>query len=87
MKRIIVASVFLLMGAASAAEITVISGGAVEPGLEAFAQLVRRELGHELEILYNTAPQIAKRLSAGEVFDILVSPPATIETAIEAVEV
>ena len=82
MKRIIIAAFCLLAATASAAEISVISGGAVEPGLEAFAQLVRRDLGHELKILYNTAPQIAKRLSAGEVFDILVSPPATIETAI-----
>ncbi len=82
MKRFIIAALFLLAGTASAAEIRVISGGAVEPGLEAFARLVRRDLGHELRILYNTAPQIAKRLSAGEVFDILVSPPATIETAI-----
>ena len=48
MKRIIIAALFLLAGTASAAEITVISGGAVEPGLEAFAQLVRRDLGHEL---------------------------------------
>ncbi len=72
-----------MAGTASAAEIKVISGGAVEPGLEAFAQLVRRDLGHELKILYNTAPQIAKRLAAGEVFDILISPPATIETALK----
>jgi molybdate transport system substrate-binding protein len=79
---IIIATFCLLAGTASAAEIRVISGGAVEPGLEAFAQLVRRDLGHELRILYNTAPQIAKRLSAGEKYDILVSPPATIETAI-----
>jgi molybdate transport system substrate-binding protein len=82
MKSIIFAAFFLLAGTASAAEITVISGGAVETGMEAFARLVRRDLGHELKILYNTAPQIAKRLSAGEVFDILVSPPAIIETAI-----
>jgi len=82
MKSIIIAAFCMLAGAASAAEIKVISGGAVEPGLEAFAQLVRRDLGHELKILYNTAPQIAKRLSAGEVYDILISPPATIETAI-----
>jgi molybdate transport system substrate-binding protein len=82
MKSIIIAAFCLLAGTASAAEIKVISGGAVEPGVEAFAQLVRRDLGHELRILYNTAPQIAKRLSAGEKYDILVSPPATIETAI-----
>jgi molybdate transport system substrate-binding protein len=82
MKKIIIAALCLLAGTVSAAEIKVISGGAVEPGLEAFAQLVRRDLGHELKILYNTAPQIAKRLSADEVYDILISPPATIEPAI-----
>jgi molybdate transport system substrate-binding protein len=82
MKGIIIAVFCMLAGAASAAEVRVISGGAVEPGLEAFAQLVRRDLGHELRILYNTAPQIAKRLSAGEIYDILISPPATIETAV-----
>lgn len=42
--------------------------------------MVRRDLGHELKI-YNTAPQIANHLSAGEVFDILVSPPATMGVA------
>ena len=68
MKSMIIAVFCLLAVAASAAEIRVISGGAVEPGLEAFAGLVRRDMGHELKILYNTAPQIAKRLSAGEVF-------------------
>jgi len=65
------------------AEIKMLSGGAVEPGLEAFAQQVRREMGHELKIQYNTVPQIAKRLAAGEVYDILISPPATIEQAIK----
>jgi molybdate transport system substrate-binding protein len=83
MKRIIIAAFCLLAGAASAAEIKVISGGAVEPGLEAFAQLVRRDLGHELKILYNTAPQIAKRLAAGEVYDILIAPPATMGPAVK----
>ncbi len=83
MKYIVIAAFCIMAGTASAAEIKVISGGAVEPGLEAFAQLVRRDLGHELKILYNTAPQIAKRLAAGEVFDILISPPATIDPAIK----
>jgi molybdate transport system substrate-binding protein len=83
MKGIIIAALCLAAGAASAAEIRVISGGAVEPGLEAFARLIRRDLGHELRILYNTAPQIAKRLSADEVYDILISPPATIEQALK----
>lgn len=83
MKGILVAVLCLAAGIASAAEIKVLSGGAVEPGLEAFAQQVRRELGHELKIQYNTAPQIAKRLASGDVYDILISPPGVIEAAIK----
>ena len=83
MKSILVAVFCLAAGIASAAEIKVLSGGAVEPGLEAFAHQVRREMGHELKIQYNTAPQIAKRLASGEVYDILISPPGVIEQAIK----
>jgi molybdate transport system substrate-binding protein len=68
---------------AFAAEIKVLSAGAVEPGLHAFAQIVKRETGHDLKIQFNTAPQIAKRLAAGEVYDILISPPAAIEQAVK----
>ena len=66
---------------ALAAEIRVLSAGAVEPGLHAFAQQVKRELGHDIKIQFNTAPQIAKRLAGGDVYDILISPPAVIEQA------
>lgn len=83
MKGLLIAAFCLAPTTVSAAEIKVLSGGAVEPGLEAFAQQVRREIGHELKIQYNTAPQITKRLAAGEVYDILISPPATIEQAIK----
>jgi molybdate transport system substrate-binding protein len=83
MKSIVVAVFCLAVGIASAAEIKVLSGGAVEPGLEAFAHQVRREMGHELKIQYNTAPQIAKRLASGDVYDILISPPVVVEAAIK----
>ena len=65
-----------------AAEIKVLSAGAVEPGLRAFAQLVNAQTGHDLAIQFNTAPRIAERLGAGETFDILISPPAVIDQAI-----
>jgi len=85
MKKTLVA--MLVMGtvstAGSAAEIKVLSGGAVEPGMHAFAQQVKRDLGHELNILFNTTPQIAKRLAAGEVYDILILPPAAVEKAVK----
>ncbi len=72
-----------MCAAGLAAEVKVLSAGAVEPGLRAFAEQVRRESGHELKIQLNTAPQIAKRLAAGEVYDILISPPGVIEQAVK----
>ena len=66
---------------AIAAEVKVLSGGAVEPGLHAFAEQVKRELGHDLKIQFNTTPQIVKRLAAGDVYDIVIVTPAVIDQA------
>jgi molybdate transport system substrate-binding protein len=66
-----------------AAGIKVLSAGAVEPGVHAFAQQFERDHGLALKIEFNTAPQIAKRLDGGEQFDILISPPAVIDQAIK----
>jgi molybdate transport system substrate-binding protein len=85
MKNILAA--MLVLGAVSttglAAEIKVLSAGAVESGLHAFEQQVKRDMGHELRIIFNTTPQITKRLAAGEVYDILILPPAAVEQAIK----
>ena len=86
MKRILCAMAIgggMITGAATAAEIKVLSAGAVEPGLHAFTEQVKRDSGHDLKILFNTTPQIAKRLAAGEAYDILIAPPATIEQALK----
>lgn len=81
-RRVLAVMLCLVAGSlAQAAEIRVLSAGAVEPGLHAFAALAKRETGHDLKIQFNTAPQIAKRLAANEVYDILISPPAAIEQA------
>lgn len=85
MRRIAVAVLsFGFMCAMSlAAEIKVLSGGAVESGLHAFAEKVKRDLGHDLRIQFNTTPQITKRLAAGEVYDIVILPPAAMEQAVK----
>ncbi|MFI4924015.1 MAG: molybdate ABC transporter substrate-binding protein, partial [Vicinamibacteria bacterium] len=66
---------------ATAVELTVLSAGAVEPGLHAFAEVAKRETGHSLVIRFNTGPQIAKRLADGEAFDIMISPPPALAQA------
>lgn len=85
MKRIVVAvlSFGSLCAVSLAADVKVLSGGAVEPGVHAFAEQVKRDLGHELKIIFNTTPQITKRLAAGEVHDIVILPPAAIEQAVK----
>src|ERR1700676_5621334 len=61
--------------ASFAAEIKILSAGAVETGLQAFAPLVKRETGHDLKTQFNTTPQIVQRIAAGESFDIGIAPP------------
>src|SRR6266700_6729678 len=66
---------------AGADELKVISAGAVAPGVQAFAEVVKRETGHNLVFQFNTAPEIAKRLAAGDAYDILIAPPDAITQA------
>ncbi len=69
----------LTTGSAMAAEIKVLSAGAVEPGLRAAAAAFQKQSGHDVHITFNTAPEIRKRIGAGEVFDVVIAPPAALD--------
>ena len=69
----------VLAQGAGAAEITVLSGGAVEPGLNAAAAAFEKASGHSVKITYNTTPQMRKRVGGGDVFDVVIAPPAAIK--------
>ena len=69
----------LLAQAGLAAEITVLSGGAVEPGLNAAAAAFEKSTGHKVKVTYNTTPQIRKRVAGGETFDVVIVPPAAVK--------
>jgi molybdate transport system substrate-binding protein len=76
--------ILLVLSAASfAAEIRILSAGAVETGLQAFAQVARRETGHDLKTQFNTTPQIVQRIAAGGSFDIVIAPPEAIAQAVK----
>jgi molybdate transport system substrate-binding protein len=74
----------MLAHVAPASEITVLSGGAVEPGLNSAAAAFQKETGHVVKITYNTTPQIQKRVGAGESFDVVIVPPATVKNFADA---
>jgi len=76
------AAVWLLCvfaGSTMAAEIKVLSAGAVEPGLRAAAGAYAKQSGNEVKITFHTAPEIRKRIGAGETFDVVIAPPAALD--------
>jgi molybdate transport system substrate-binding protein len=72
------------ISAAQAADLTVISGGAIEPGLKAAAAAFEKETGHKVAITFNTTPQMRKRIPAGDQFDVVIAPPVAIESFAKA---
>ena len=86
MKKIVglVTGLMMSCGVAAAAEISVLSGGAIEPGLHAAAAAFEKKTGHHVKITFNTTPQIQKRIAAGETFDVVIAPPAATDQFIKA---
>jgi molybdate transport system substrate-binding protein len=69
----------LLARPLAAAEITVLSAGAVEPGLEAAAAAFEKQTGHVVKITFETVPQIRARLIGGEMADVVIASPAVLD--------
>ena len=78
--KVVTGLLIALSGMAHAAEITVLSGGAVEPGLNAAAAAFQKATGHAVKVTYNTTPQIQKRMAGGETFDVVIAPPAAMKS-------
>ena len=58
----------------------VLSGGAVQRGLETAAQAFEKETGHKVVLTFATAPAIRRRVESGEAnADVLLVPIQTVE--------
>lgn len=66
----------------SSTHITILSAGAVKPGLLAVIDAFREETGREATVSFSTAPAIADRIRAGEVFDVVIAPPSMLDDLI-----
>jgi molybdate transport system substrate-binding protein len=69
----------LLGQATTAAEITVLSAGAVEPGLRPASAAFEKRTGHAVKISFAPAPQIRTRINGGEKWDVVIAPPAVLD--------
>jgi molybdate transport system substrate-binding protein len=75
----------VFMNNAAAQDATVLSAGAVEPGLRAALALYEKEIGRKVPLTFNTAPQIRERVEKkGDRFDVLIVPPAVMDAFAEA---
>jgi molybdate transport system substrate-binding protein len=81
---LLIALGLLIPTQSSAAEINLISAGAVEPGVVAAADVFRKETGTEVKIKFATAPAIRERVGGGEAADVVIAPPAVIEELTKA---
>lgn len=68
----------VLSSASLAAEINVLSAGAIEPGLKAAVAAFEKQTGHVAKITFNTAPELRKRMDSNPAFDVVIAPPAVI---------
>ena len=69
----------LLVPSLYAAELKVLSAGAIEPGLKAAAAAWQRDSGDVVRITFATAPQLRQRIGGGETADVVIAPPAALE--------
>ena len=67
--------------AAGAAELRVLSAGAVEPGLRPVLAAFEKTSGHTVLLTFATAPQIRERVSAGTAFEVVIAPPGVLGDA------
>lgn len=68
----------LVGAAAHAAELQVLSAGAIEPGLKAAVAAFEKQTPHTVKITFNTAPELKKRMDSNPAFDVVIAPPAVI---------
>jgi molybdate transport system substrate-binding protein len=84
LRTIVVLVLLTAAGSAYAAELSLLSAGAIEGGLVRLIEEFQRSSGQTVRVEYGTAPELAQRLAVDESADLLIAPPAVIDRAIAA---
>jgi molybdate transport system substrate-binding protein len=77
------AAASLLTSSAGAAEIKIFTSRAIATVLEKVGPGFERASGHQLNVVTGFSPVFVKQINAGEPFDLVVSPPSTIDGLIK----
>jgi len=65
-----------------AAELSVMSAGAMEPAVVPLAIQFQHASGHTIAVEYGTAPQLAARLAQEQTADVIIAPAAVIDQVV-----
>src|SRR5262244_3828944 len=63
----------------AAAEVAVLSAGAVQGVLTDLAEAFQRETGHAVRLTFGTAGEVQKRVAAGEATDVVITTNVAME--------
>lgn len=66
----------------SAAELAVLSAGAMEPAVIPLLLQFQRTSGHTMRVEYGTAPELADKLARNQASDVLIAPKAVMDQAV-----
>jgi molybdate transport system substrate-binding protein len=68
----------------NSADISVLSAGAVAPGMVKVIAAFQRETGYAVKVTFATAPAILKGIDGPEIVDAVVGPPAVLDEWVKA---
>jgi molybdate transport system substrate-binding protein len=87
MRRLVVLSIVALLALSTSAtsdELKIFSSRAIWTVLEEVGANFERETGHKLNVTSGLSTAFAKRINAGEPFDLMFAPPASLDALIKA---
>src|SRR4051812_49332617 len=86
MPRLLILSAISLLAlttGAGSAELKIFASRAIWTVLEEVGPSFERTTGHKLNVTTGLSPAFAKRITAGELFDVMFAPPASLDAYIK----
>lgn len=80
----VMAAALMMQGPAHAADIRLLSAGAVKPVMDVLGPQFERASGHRLVARYGTGPEVLKMIETGEGFDVAIANPPSIDPLIKS---
>jgi len=84
--RFVVTALLVLASAlpAAAAEVRLLSAGAVKPVVPGLIETFQKETGHTVKIDYETAGGVKRKIEAGEKFDVMIATDTVVDALMKS---